>query len=119
MLLCSLSATYLCVGLVAQPVAVSQFVGGIRTKEHLPHLIDVKFRGRVKFELGVACDDDCNQRGQTSCLVIWDEIKASCHFKAYSCRYSYNRFVMYFWNFPISLWCSYLAIPLCVLISVF
>ena len=77
MLLCSLSATDLCVGLVAQPVAVSQGLSAVkRTTEHLPHLTDVKFRGKVKSELGVVCDDDCNQRGQTSCLV-GDEIQAS------------------------------------------
>ena len=80
----------------------------------------------VKYILWSVCvDSDCNKRGQTSRLVVGNEIRTSCHFEAsylivITLWVLYALFLaMWFWNPSTTFLYGFIGIPLCLIISIF
>ena len=82
LLLRSLAATDLCVGLISEPRCNLLDVWSEWTLEYLSLSITRRFVNRFYFVWGVSLDNDCNERGQTSRPVVGTEIQTSCNFKA-------------------------------------
>ena len=71
----------------------------------------------------VFVDVDCNKRGQTSCHVVGAEIQTSCDFErtyivvATFWVVSGVAALCYILDYRITLWCGYIVIPSCLVVS--
>ena len=100
----NLAITDLCVGIIAEPVAVSYWTSVVKGRwdicyYSLLHKIDRRFFG-LYFVFSVFINSDSNKRGQTSRLVAGAQIQTSCNFEKN--EYNCDRFLDF-----VHRWCIY------------